>query len=282
MASEQGPITPETVQPLKGVNVAHPCAGVVEILDIDKAMVNEYLPDGVTTRTKVAIVGFAMSSAMAAPFDDPEFSIWGMNQLYRHIPRADRWFEIHHNWHEHVVEGTDHEGWLRAFPGPIYNAFRIPGIPHSIPFPIQDCINIGADYFTSSIAYMIALAMRDGFTTINLYGIDLVVGDEWDYQKPCAEFWLGIAQGRGLTVGLHANSALLKQSHRYGFETEPTSLVKLTELHKRLDWLRQERHKRVVEIANLDGAMQDSEMWLELGTLRSRHANVSYEPPAPK
>jgi hypothetical protein len=35
----------------------------------------------------------------------------------------------------------------------------------------------------------------------------------------------------------------------------------------------------MVEIANLDGAMQDSEMWLEMATLRSRHASVAYEPP---
>jgi hypothetical protein len=113
----------------------------------------------------------------------------------------------------------------------------------------------------------------------DLAGIDLVVGEEWEYQKPCAEFWIGVANGRGISIGIHKNSAMLKHSYAYGFESEPKSLVMLSELHKRLAWLRAERQKRVIEIANLDGAMQDSEMWLELATLRSRNATVAYEPP---
>ena len=274
MSSEHvGPITPQTVQPLKGVDFNHPAAAHVKIVDLDRAIVE-------TTKKKVAIVGFAMSSAMAAPFDNPEYEVWGMNQLYRHIPRADRWFEIHHNWHEHVVEGTDHLGWLQAFPGPIYNCTKIAEIPNSVPFPRADCAAAGTDYWTSSIAYMIALAIRDGFTTIDLYGIDLVVGEEYAHQKPCAEFWIGVAQGRGLTIGIHQNSALLKHQFAYGYDSEPKSLVLLSELTKRLTWLRNERQKRIVEIANIDGAMQDWEMWLELGTLRSNQAQVSYEPPA--
>ena len=274
MSSETaGVITPNTTYPEKGVNFNHPAAAHVEIIDLEHAIVK-------TTRTKVAIVGFAMSSAMAAPFDNPEYEVWGMNQLYRHIPRADRWFEIHHNWHEHVVEGTDHLGWLQAFPGPIYNCVKIAEIPNSVPFPRADCAATGTDYWTSSIAYMIALAIRDGFTTIELYGIDLVVGEEYTHQKPCAEFWIGVAQGRGLTICIHANSALLKHQFAYGYDSEPKSLVLLSELNKRLTWLRTERQKRIIEIANIDGAMQDSEMWLELGTLRSNQATVAYEPPA--
>ncbi len=269
---QSGPVTPDTKQPMVGVDFHHWAAAHPKIVDRDKAIVH-------TDRKKVAIVGFAMSSAMAAPFDDPEYECWGMNQLYRHIPRADRWFEIHHNWNEHVVDGTDHEGWLKAFPGPIYNCVHLPAIPNSIAFPRAECAEIGADYFTSSIAFMIALAIRDGFTTIDLYGIDLVVGCEWDYQKPCAEFWMGLAHGKGIEVGTHANSALLKHSYCYGFDAEPKSLVLLSELQKRLAWLRNERQKRVIEIANLDGAMQDSEMWLELATLRSHQATVAYEPP---
>jgi hypothetical protein len=88
-----------------------------------------------------------------------------------------------------------------------------------------------------------------------------------------------VANGRGISIGIHKNSAMLKHSYAYGFESEPKSLVMLSELHKRLAWLRAERQKRVIEIANLDGAMQDSEMWLELATLRSRNATVAYEPP---
>jgi hypothetical protein len=260
----------------KGVDFAHPCAANIKILDHDRATV-----ECVPRREKVAIVGFALSSTLAAPFDDPEYEIWAMNQLYRHIPRADRWFEIHHNWNEHVVDGTDHEGWMKSFPGPIYVAHRIPGIPNTVAFPREECAKLGHDYFTSSIAFMIALAIRDGFKVIELYGVDLVVGEEYSHQKPCAEFWMGLAAGRGITVGTHQNSALLKQSFCYGYESEPKSLVLLTEMQTRRQWLYGERNKRMMELSSIDGAIADCEMWLELATLRSNNAVVAYEPPKP-
>ena len=56
------------------------------------------------TKRKVAIVGFAPSTMAEARqvFDDPDFEVWGLNQLYlsfganQNLPRiaerADRWF----------------------------------------------------------------------------------------------------------------------------------------------------------------------------------------------
>ena len=262
--SEPTPIPHKT-----GVDIHHWAAAHPKIIDLDKAIVE-------TTRKKVALVGFAMSSTLEAPFEDPEFEIFAMNQLYRHIPRADRWFDIHENWNEHVVAGTDHAKWLQEFPGPIYMAARVPGIPTSVPVPIDELIAIGADYFTSSIAYMIAIALRDGFTTIHLYGIDLVVNEEWGYQKPCAEYWLGLAQGKGVDIGVHRNSALLKGAYRYGLEREPKSLILMSELVQRIEDLRKKRNTHMIELANLDGALQDAEMFHELGCLRARGAQVAY------
>ena len=43
---------------------------------------------------KVAIVGFA-DTRNQAPYNDPTFEIWGLNDLHSHIPRYDRWFDIH-------------------------------------------------------------------------------------------------------------------------------------------------------------------------------------------
>ncbi len=207
----------ETLPPKTGVDFSHPAAGKIHIIDRDKGVVDEYCPDGTTPRKKVAIVGYAETSRMLAPFDDPEWSIWGMNQLYRYIPRADRWFEIHHNWDEHVVDGTDHIGWLTGAPIPVYMVARLAQFITSVTLPIEKLIAIcGRDYFSSSIAYMIALAIAERFTHIHLYGIDLIVGDEWDYQKPNAEFWIGVANGMGITVGIPSESALCRQTWRYG------------------------------------------------------------------
>jgi hypothetical protein len=256
------------------VNFQHPCAGKVTIFDHEKAVVEEICPDG-SPRTKVAIVGFAASSKDLAPYNDPTWSIWGINQLYRHVCRADRWFEIHHNWNEHVVEGTDHQKWLAEAPIPIYMVDRIPGIPNSVRFPIERAMQGHLDYFTSTVAYMVSLAIQEGFKEIGLWGIDLIVGDEYFYQKPCTEFWLGVAHGKNITVTLPPTTALLKQSHRYGYELEPKSLITLRELAKRKRGLEDERHKIMINLAGIDGALQESQMWGDLADLRMKGGTVN-------
>jgi hypothetical protein len=256
------------------VDFKHPAAGTVTIFDHDKAVVEETCPDG-SPRTKVAIVGFAASSKDLAPYNDPTWSIWGLNQLYRHIPRADRWFDIHHNWHEHVVEGTDHHGWLAAAPIPIYMVDRVPSIPNSVRYPIERVMQGHVDYFTSTVAFALALAIQEGAKEIGLWGIDLIVGQEYDYQKCCAEFWIGVAHGRGITVTLPHTTALCKTAYRYGYQTEPESLVKLSELTKRRQGLLDERHKKMIELANIDGALQETQMWGDLADLRTKGGTVN-------
>lgn len=256
------------------VDFNHPCAGHVKILDHEHGVVESFCPDG-TRRTKLAIVGFAASSKDLAPFNDPTWEIIGLNQLYRHIPRADRWLEIHHNFLEHVVEGTDHMEWLASAPIPIYMVDRVPGIPNSVRFPIEYVMEGHTDYFTSTVAFAIALAIKEGFREIGLWGIDLIVGDEYFYQKSCAEFWLGVAHGKGITVTLPPTSALLRQSHRYGYELEPKSLITLRELAKRKRGLEDERHKIMINLAGIDGALQESQMWGDLADLRMKGGTVN-------
>ena len=256
------------------VNFNHPCAGHVKILDHERGVVESYCPDG-TKRTKMAIVGFAASSKDLAPYDDPTWEIVGLNQLYRHIPRADRWFEIHREWNDHVVEGTDHQKWLAEAPIPIYMVDRVPGIPNSVRYPIERVMQGHLDYFTSTVAFAIALAIQEGFQEIGLWGIDLIVGDEYFYQKPCAEFWIGVAHGKGITVTLPKTTALCKQTYRYGYQSEPESLITLSELARRKTGLMDERHKLMIQLANIDGALQDCQMWGDLADLRMKGGTVN-------
>lgn len=266
-------------QPIStGVRFDHPAHGEIKIIDRDAGLVEEYTPSGYRRR-KVAIVGFSEATRNLAPFDDPEWSIWGVNQLYRHIPRASRWFEIHKRWNEHVVEGTDHAGWLAKAPIPTYMVDRVlpgdadyaPGIPNSVKYPLERILAGPAghpDYFTSTIAYMIALAIEEGYETIGLYGIDLIVGTEWFYQKACAEFWLGVCHGRNLAIDIPSQSALLKASWRYGYEAEPPMWpISMSKIESRLAFLKNERHKLMMQLSNIDGALQEVEFWHQVADI---------------
>ena len=181
---------------------------------------------GDTPRKKVAIVGFSESSRHLAPFDDPEWEIWAMNQLYRHIPRATRWFEMH-KYPDYLtidqVPGTDYAGWLAQCPIPVYMCDKRDDVPSSVRFPIEEMVRRFGDYFYSTISYAIALAISEGFEEIGLWGIDLAHDSEYEYQKPSAEYLLGVAIGRGITIHLPEQSALLRGTYRYGYENMPSN-----------------------------------------------------------
>lgn len=290
-----------------GVNPEHPAeAGYrVEILDPDQAVV-KLSPE---PRRKIAICGFAASSRAAAPWDDPEYEIWGLNQLYRHIPRATRWFDIHANWREDNVEGTDHPGWLARCGIPVYMTQREPSVPTSVRYPLERVIErvSGTDYFTSTVAFMLGLAILEideqvdkalqlddslGFSRdvrkmrrwiadrytereIAIFGIDLIVGDEYLRQKQCVEFLLGLAQARGITVRIPPSSALLKQWWRYGYETEPQQHpIKLSELAKRQAALQNERAQLIARLQTVDGAIQENGYWNQVADLRIKGGTV--------
>jgi len=290
----------------EGVDPRHPCAGRVQIVDADRALVRETAPDG-SKRKKIAICGFASTTRayIIEACKDPGWSIWGLNQLYRHIPRADRWADIHHNWDEHVVPGTDHHAWIRDCGIPVYMLARHPQLPTSVRFPIDVLLrNYRADYFTSTIAYYVALAiweidcevhaqMREhvarstkeeleaedmilrlrafyGEYTIGMFGIDLTVGEEYFHEKPCAEFWLGRAVDRNIQVVIPAESALCKQQYRYGYERAPQSLIRVAELAEHKVALTKERDEQIKRLYMLEGAIECDDRWQQVAELRER------------
>src|SRR3990167_2349981 len=219
-----------------GVDPAHPLGQPMRILDAERGIIER-------ARPKVAFVGYASSSRDAAPYDDPDYDIVGLNQLYRFIPRANAWCDIHANWEEDNVEGTDHRGWLAKCGIPILMAEPDPGLPTAVRYPLQAVIEtVGVDYFTSTVAFLIGWGIHPGYEEIGIYGIDLVVGTEYDVQKACAEYMLGVAHGRGIIVRMPANCALLRHSHRYGYERAPSwGPVSLDEFGHRVDALVKQR-----------------------------------------
>lgn len=232
---------------------------------------------------KVAIVGFASSSRMMAPWQDESTEIWGLNSLYAFIPRWTRWFEIHPRelvdkdlpraellqlklrhieWlagqrgeqHDEKTcdvcvagskEGAEEKvarvaSWHKHPFVPIYMQQHYDDIPASVKWP-RDEINAWTtrmwgkdaeiDYFTSTPGQMIATALYEGYGRIEVYGVDLLQAEEYAYQRPGAEYWIGIARGMGVDVLVPKSSALLKANYVYGY-SEPVESAAIDPLVK--------------------------------------------------
>ncbi len=240
-------------------------------------------------RKKVAIVGFASSSRLKAPYTDNSWEVWGMNQLYRFVPRATRWWELHP--HEgpgsylmDEVPGTNYMKWLSECPVPLYMVSRHPKIPKSIEYPLDQIIEEfklhdvrpdmkGKGYFHSSVDYMLALAISEGFEEIGVWGVDMAHDTEYGYQKPSGSFWIGVAKGRGVKVTLPVESALLNnQGYRYGYDPMPSNEME-GQLRARRGALDQRRLQLLTEMNAVDGAIQENIHWTEMVKQMGRGAN---------
>lgn len=168
-------------------------------------------------RTKtVAIVCGAPSSEMLAPFGNMESDVWVLGNRCDRYPRKTRIFEIHDDLSQHQ---PDYPQWLVGLGIPLVVGDGFPiKADHVQVFPFADAEDLfGSEYLTSSSAYMVALALLEGFQRIELYGVDMAVDDfEYFWQRPCMEAWIGFAKGRGVNVVIHENSPVLKSSHVEG------------------------------------------------------------------
>lgn len=174
-------------------------------------------------RKKVAIVGFTPSRDQA-PYANPDFEIWALNDLFEAIPRCDRLFQIHLrqavDTYSTRGEHASYIERLRSLKVPIYMIEKYPDIPNSIRYPLEQMLELYGPYFTNTISYMIALATYEGFEEIHIYGVDMAVGTEYAQQRPSCEYHIGIAKGKGIRIFIPHQSDLLKSRFLYGFQED--------------------------------------------------------------
>lgn len=231
-------------------------------------------------RKKVAIIGCADSKS-SAPFGDPAWDCWGVNNLYVTIPpeKFSRWFEIHY------IHQADDGKFLRRFSDnfrgkpvgdylkdlaalkiPVMMQRLWPEVPNGVLYPLDKVLRtfsavngwlnrhpiddggdidlsnpsiikwsasgglaheprvISKGYLTNSISYMLALAIVEGYEEIGVWGVDMAVSselrgkNEYSWQRPSCEFFLGWAAGMGVKVYIPPTADLLKCRNLYGFE----------------------------------------------------------------
>lgn len=167
----------------------------------------------------VCIVGMAPETRELW-YDEPEGELWGLNQGHTLFPverqaHFTRWFQIH-PWEEMVARQSPREGhleWLKEASTrmTVYLEEVNPEMPDAVAYPYQAVTrDLGTEYFTSAIAFMLALAIHEGFSLIKLYGVSMAAGTEYFEQRPSLEYLAGIAHSRGISLWVPESCGLFK------------------------------------------------------------------------
>lgn len=219
---------------------------------------------------KIAIVCTAPGSEHLAPFDDPEYKIWALGTRAKAYKRIDRIFEIHDdltNYERDSLLGLNTE---------IIVGENSPLIgPNVRVFPFEEVKSLmtgmnGEHYLTSSVAYMMAMAILEDPEEISIFGVDMsITNEEYFHQRPCMEAWMGFARGRGIKVSTPSVCPIFKSRYVYGSEdwigdiaslkapfTEK-EFLKMAEIHeKRHEQFMSQLESLKAQIQTNDGARQ--------------------------
>ena len=187
-------------------------------------------PDVIICQPRVVcIAGFADTSRDLVNHEPDTSEIWSLNRCYTFLKRWDRWYELHEPDLYMGKTGLREEGYvemLQKTTTPIYMQHPEPTFPTAIQFPLKEIIATFRDYFTTSIAYMLAHAAYEhkvlGMTIdeIHLSGIDMSAFSEYSEQLPSVTFWIGICEGVGIKVIIPNVSPVLKSAMSYGRHSE--------------------------------------------------------------
>jgi len=171
-----------------------------------------------SSKRPLALVGFAPRSRDSAPYDDPNYDIWTINHAPHKewMKRFDVLFDIHPL--SHITRSVDrsptdklHLEWLKQeHDFPIYMMEKYPEFPASKRFPIEKLREKFGDFYTSSFAFLMAFAIYKGYKRIDVFGFDMAGESEYNYQRDSAEYFIGLAIGMGIDVGIPDNCTLLK------------------------------------------------------------------------
>lgn len=231
------------------------------------AETTEYQPaaqarDGRRRETKtVAMVGHSPSTRDQAPFADPTAEIWTMNDAHVWIPRADRWFELHS---ESVFRSLSRRtagyvDFLRQFRGPVYMQDAFMDMPTSVRYPLEYMVQKYGRVFSSSFSWMLAMAIEEQYTRIEIYGCDLASNTEYAEQRESTGYWIGLARGLGIEVFLPEACPLLK-GPLYG-RNERLGPVTHDFVANHFNELRKAQADAAARVNILSGRIEEHIMW---------------------
>ena len=185
---------------------------------------------GVGRLRKIACLGGAKSLHFT-PWHDPTWELWA-HASCRHLCARDPdlLFDMHppELWRDPKKKSWDpkYAAWIATNRVPIMMQEAYPDVPAAMRYPFETIITeFPRGYMTNHLAYMIALALSEGVTHIGVFGCDYNTNSEYGPQRGSAEYWLGVAEGRGVHVQIAPQCDLLnKPALLYGYESHPNGV----------------------------------------------------------
>lgn len=193
-------------------------------------------------RDTVAIVGSHPEWRELAPWKDKDVDIWVFNEVVGQanswVRRWDAVFQMHlPTIYRNANNRCDphHWRWLQQDHGkPVYMLDVDPDVPSSVKYPLEELdthLLIGFErtsapgdkdkadrrYFTSTIAYAVALAIHKGYRRILVYGVEMSSNTEYTWQRDCVAYWVGMAIGKGIAVEYYGGDAIFSRP-LYGYD----------------------------------------------------------------
>lgn len=234
---------------------------------------------------KIALIGKAPDSVLYAPYDKEDWEIWILNTLgyLKEVPRWDRQFELHDLELCKDKQYGDYYNWLSQQTKPVFLRDDPPAeFKGGIRFPltaIQQHFGryAGRNYLTNTVSLMLALVILEhdngmpveecGMWGINMAQHGLAKGQsaagwftsEYARQRPSVEYWLGIAEAKGIRVTIPDQSDILKSACIYGYHTTDAAkkmMVRQAELQARIQQAQVREQSGHDEAVFLTGALE--------------------------
>ena len=246
-----------------------------------------------TSKRIIAICGTAGSSRRDILDQPKSVELWGLNTSYSWMPRIDRLFEIHReaSWGDPNFGGPEHLQKLQEMSCPVFMVEKYAHIFNSVRYPIEAVLEGKfKPFFSSTIAYMLALAIHERVPVIRLLGVDMKVDSEYHYQREALLYWQGIAEGLGLDVQIPDVSPLTDTGILYGREPIQDTRRAIRDMKDRVNHqiaemtgkFLEKMEKDLTELRrNLDacsGAVQACDGLQGDNSKKGEHESLSYNP----
>jgi len=135
-----------------------------------------------------------------------EGDIWCVTSIFKKLnpDKVDLIFQLHKPeiWEE----------WLNDFSNKVITAFS--GLYRQ--YPVKEMLDKYGPVFGSSISWMLALAIKEGYNKIYLFGLDMASQEEYINQRDTFFYMCGRAEALGIEIIIPESSRIFFKDRIYG------------------------------------------------------------------